>query len=120
MKEVKIIAIATIITICLIISCAFATPAGAEEADHGEFYPKLTIVRSSTRIEARLWVVECVDKVGNVWTFYDEEGTWAEGDIANLLMWVMTEDPFDDEIIEAYWEGYVENVNAFRAQMGWK
>lgn len=116
MKEIKIIAIATIVTICLIVSCAFAT---AEEADHGEFYPKLTVVRGSHRIESRLWVVECVDRGGNVWTFYDEEGTWEQGDIANLIMWAVTEDPFEDEVVEIYWEGHTENMELYRDSMGW-
>lgn len=120
MKEVKIIIIATIITLCVIISCAFATPVEAEDFDRGEFYPKLTVVRNSIRIESRLWAVECIDQAGNVWSFYDDEGTWVEGDIANLLMWALTEDPFEDEIVEVYWEGHVEDINEYRATMGWK
>lgn len=44
-KTIKATIIATIITIIIMISCACAMPACAE--DHGEFYPKLTDITIS-------------------------------------------------------------------------
>jgi len=85
------------------------------ELDHGEMYPKLTVVIESTKIDD-LWLVSCRDKEGDIWTFWDDEGTWAYGDIANLLMW----DREEDEIIEVYWEGYTESVQLFFRTMGWR
>ena len=117
MKEVKIAAIATIITICLILSCAYAMPAHAE--NRPEFYPKLTVVAHTIRIEDHLWVVECQDKDGNIWGFYDDEHTWAEGDIANLLMMTVNEKEEEDEIVEVYREGYTENITEWLQNNGW-
>ena len=109
-KQIKTIIIATVITCAIMISCAFAMPAKAE--DRGEFYPKLTVVFETEKV-GDLWVVYCVDKTQNVWSFYDDEGTWAKSDIANLLMWNMGEHEEEDEIIEVYWEGYTENLEMF-------
>lgn len=119
MKEVKVVIIATIVTVLILVSTAFALPAKAE-ADRGEFYPKLTVVVSSVRIDTGLWVVDCRDQEGNKWSFFDDEGTWEYGDIANLLMWNMGEREEDDEIIEVYWEGYTENIEMYCKIMGWK
>jgi hypothetical protein len=85
------------------------------ELGHGEMYPKLTVVIESTKVDD-LWLVSCLDREGNVWTFWDDEGTWAYGDIANLLMW----DIGEEEIIEVYWEGYTENVELFFQIMEWR
>lgn len=85
------------------------------ELNHGEVYPKLTVVIESTKIDD-LWLVSCRDREGNVWAFWDDEGAWAYGDIANLLMWDLEE----DEIIEVYWEGYTKNVQSFFQTMGWR
>ena len=119
MKEAKTAIIATIITIMILISCACAMPAYAEQ-ERGEFYPRLTVIVASTRIDTRLWVIDCRDKDGNVWSFFDDEGTWEKGDIANLLMWNMGEQEEDDEIIEVYWEGYTENVTEWLQMEGWR
>lgn len=116
-KQIRIIIIATVITCALMISCAFAVPAHAE--DRGEFYPKLTVVFEIEKV-GDLWVVYCVDKIQNVWSFYDDEGTWAKGDIANLLMWNIGENEEEDEIIEVYWEGYTENLEMFFQVNNWR
>ena len=65
-KQIRAIIIATIVTCAIIISCAYAMPAQAESAEleHGEFYPKLTVVISSVRIDTGLWVIECQDMYG--------------------------------------------------------
>lgn len=116
MKEIKTVAIATIITICLLISCSCIIPAQAE--NRPEFYPKLTVVFETEKL-GNLWVVHCIDKSQNVWSFYDDEGTWAEGDIANLLMWSLNEIEEEDEVIEVYWEGYTENITEWLQNNGW-
>lgn len=116
-KQIRAIIIATIVTIAIMVSCACAMPAYAE--DRGEFYPKLTVVFETEQV-GDMWVVYCIDKTQNVWSFYDDEGTWAKGDIANLLMWNMGEHEEDDEIIEVYWEGYTENIESFFQLMGWR
>lgn len=116
MKEAKICIIATLITAIILCSCAYALPAQAE----AEFYPKLVVVVNTVRIEDRLWVVECRDKDSHIWGFYDEEGTWAKGDIANLLMWNIGEREEDDEIVEVYWEGYTEDITNWLHSNGWR
>lgn len=118
MKEARICIIATIITAIIICSCAYAMPAKAEAA-RPEFYPKLTVVFETEKV-SDYWIISCVDKSQNVWTFYDDEGTWEKGDIANLLMWTTGENEEDDEIIEVYWEGYIENINLFFQINGWR
>lgn len=117
MKETKTAIIATVLTIIVIFSCMFAIPATAE--DRGEFYPKLTVVFKTEKI-GDLWVVYCIDKTQNIWSFFDDEDTWEKGDIANLLLWNMGENEEDDEIIEVYWEGYTENLETFFHVTTWR
>jgi len=113
MKETKICIIATAITMIILISCACAMPAYA--AGELELHPKLAVVVDTEKVD-NLWLVYCQDREGDVWTFWDDEGTWAYGDIVNLLMQELEE----DEIIEVYWEGYTENVQLFFQTMGWR
>ena len=117
MKEVKVCIIAVIITCAILISCACAMPAYAEQRP--EFYPKLTVVFDSVP-DGDQWIVYCVDKSQNVWTFFDDEGTWAKGDVANLLMWAIDDCWENDQIVEVYWEGYTENLNPFFQMDGWR
>lgn len=118
MKETKICIIVTIITAIIICSCAYAIPSQAE-AGHPKFYPKLTVVFNIEKI-GDLWVVYCIDKTQNIWSFYDDEGTWTKGDIANLLMWATGENDEEDKIIEVYWEGYIKNINLFFQINEWR
>ena len=118
MKGIKACIIATIITIIIICSCAYAIPAQAEAGSRPEFYPKLTIVVKVISVSNDLWIVECRDKDGHIWTFYDDELTWSKGDIANLLMWAINENKEEDEIIEVYWEGYTENITKWLQNNG--
>ena len=78
-KQVRIIIIATIITIITIVSCAYAMPVHAESITSEDYYGKLTVVVGRTQLESHLWVIECKDKDGEIWTFLDDEGTWAKG-----------------------------------------
>ena len=117
MKQTKVVIIATIVTIVIMFSCSYIIPATAEVGDRGEFYPRLTVVVEKEQVaDTGLWVIYCQDKDGDVWTFYDDEGEWDVGDIANLLMWNMGEHEEEDEIIEVYWEGYTE----FFSVEGWR
>lgn len=105
----KIIAIATIITVAIMIACACAMPACAEVGDRGEFYPRLTVVVGYERIgDTDLWVINCMDKDGQVWSFYGEEEDAHIGAMFNLLMWNMGEHEEEDEIIEVYYEGEMD------------
>lgn len=123
MKEVKIITTATIITCVLMLLTGCLMPVQAEEAvtagSRPEFYPKLTIVVDTIRITDGLWVVNCQDREGNLWAFFDNEGTWEEGDLANLLMWAVSEIEEEDEVVEVYWEGYVEDIATWLQMEGW-
>ena len=115
-KTIKTIAIATIITIAIMISCAFAMPASAEVGDRGEFYPLLTVVTAYERIgDTDLWVISVTDKDGQVWDFYGEEEDAHVGNIYNLLMWNLGEKEEADEIVEVYYEGRMDNT----ALMAW-
>lgn len=115
-KTVRTTIIATIITIVIIMSCAYAMPA---QAARPEFYPKLTIVVSCTVIDSELYIIDCVDREGYKWSFFDYENTWREGDIANLLMWALNEQEEEDEIIEVYWEGHNDNPDTFFQTIEW-
>lgn len=103
MKTTKIIAIA--ITIAIIALCGVAT-ATAEVGDRGEFYPLLTVVTGYEQTEETdLWIIDCTDRFGRVWSFYGEAEDAHIGNVYNLLMWNMGEAEEADEIIEVYNEG---------------
>lgn len=106
MKKFRVCIIATIITAIIICSCALALPVQAEGV-RPEFYPKLTIVVANTPLEGTdFYIVDCIDKDGYKWSFFDDEGTWEPGDLANLLMWNMgAKSEEEDEIVEVYFEG---------------
>ena len=113
-KTIKTITIATIITIMIMISCAFAMTAHAEVGDRGEFYPRLAVVTGYERIgDTDLWVIEVIDKDGEVWSFYGEEEDAKIGNIFNLLMWNMGEVEEEDEIVEVYYEGRMDQQALF-------
>ena len=106
-----------IIAIIIIITCMVIYSATAEE--YGEFYPRLTIVfQIENANDCR--IVYCMDKSQNIWTFFDHEFEYEQGDIANLLMWNNDHDITQHEIIEVYWEGYTENLNLFFEMDGWR
>ena len=105
MKTTKIITIATVITLIIIALCGVAT-ANAEVGDRGEFYPLLTVVTGYEQIgDTNLWIIECTDKDGRVWSFYGEKEDAHIGTMFNLLMWNMGEIEEEDEIVEVYYEG---------------
>jgi len=101
----KIIAITLSLTLALTLSLAYTE----DMTDRGEFYPLLTIVIDKDYSEQ--WpIVICEDKQGNIWTFYDDIDIWQIGDIANILMWNMGGNIEDDEVVEVYYEGHIENM----------
>ena len=107
----KIISTATAITIAIIIACSFVMTASAEVGDRGEFYPLLTVVTGYERIgDTDMWIIDCTDKDGRVWSFYGEEEDAHIGNIYNLLMWNMDEAEEDDEIVEVYYEGEMDTM----------
>ena len=113
MKTTKITIIATIITIIIITLCGVAT-ANAEVGDRGEFYPRLAVVTSYERIgDTDEWIIVCTDKDGEEWTFFGEAEDAHIGNIYNLLMWNMGEVEEDDEIIEVYYEGRMDNTTLY-------
>lgn len=109
MKTTKIITIATIITIAIIALFGVAT-ASAEAGNRGEFYPKMSVVTGIEQIgDTNLFTVTVIDKDGHEWSFFDDEGEWQIGDIANLLMWNLSnEREEEDEIVEVYYEGTMD------------
>ena len=110
MKTTKIIVIATIITIALIALCGIAT-ATAEVCDRGEYYPLLTVVTGYEQIgDTDLWLIDCTDHFGRVWSFYGEAEDAHIGYVYNLLMWNTGE---ADEIIEVYPEGRITTAEMF-------
>ena len=120
-KQIRATIIATITTIVIILSCAFALPVYAEVSDRDEFYPRLAVVVEKEQIKNNgWWIIYCQDKEGIVWAFYDDEGDWDVGDVANLLMWNMSEREEEHEIVDVYWEGYTENPEEFFSLEGWR
>lgn len=111
MKTTKIITIATAITIAIISLFGIAT-ASSEVGDRGEFYPLLTVVTAYEQIgDTDMWIISVTDKDGRVWDFYGEEEDAHIGNIYNLLMWNMGEREEDDEIVEVYFEGTMDNTS---------
>ena len=107
----KITAIATIITVAIMLACACAMPASAEVGDRGEFYPRLTVVTGYEKLgDTDEWIIYCTDKDGMVWSFYGEEEDAHIGTMFNLLMWNMGEEEEQDEVIEVYYEGELSPV----------
>lgn len=122
MKNSTLIKLITITCICIFtlfvcfpVKTERAASQETTELGHGEMYPKLAVVIESTKIDD-LWLVSCRDREGSVWAFWDDEGIWAYGDIANLLIWDLEE----DEILEVYWEGHTKNPQLFFQTMGWR
>lgn len=120
MKAAKICIIA-IITNLIIISTTFAFPTHAEAAPitSADYYGKLVVVTSSTRLETSIWIVSCQDKKGDIWEFLNEEGL-EPGDILTLLMFRLNEREEDDECMDYMYEGHTDNINLFLQMMGWR
>lgn len=104
-KTIRAIAIATAITIAIMISCACAMPAQAAPADHGEFFPCLSVVVGYEHVTAEEWLIECMDKDGEIWSFYGEEEDAHIGIMFNLLLWDLGD---EIQVVECYYEGRME------------
>ena len=106
----------TAIITALILTFAIVLPVCAEIGDRGEFYPRLAVVTAYERIgDTDLWIIDVTDKDGQVWSFCGEEEDAHIGNMYNLLMWNMGEAEEDDEIIETYYEGRMDD----NALMAW-
>lgn len=114
MKEFKVCMVALVVFCVVVISCSFAM---AQEM--GEYYPKLTVVQHIETIRD-YDIVSCQDKDGDMWVFYSDIGDYDVGDILNLLMWNNSEDIYQHEIIEVYWEGYTDNMYRFMYVTDWR
>ena len=97
----KLIAIATAITVAIIISCACAIPANAET-----IYTTDTVV-VSWELEHDYYRIECLDEQGDIWCFYDEE-PWNIGDMVVLRMFAFDEDYTHDEVLDVEYVGHLE------------
>ena len=112
MKILQGIAIATIIASLIMISCAVVL---AQAEDYPEFYPRLAVI-----VAVHADTVICQDKEGNLWAFFSEERNWAIGDICNLMMWNVSENIEEHEIVEVYWEGCTEDIDSFFQMIEWR
>lgn len=99
----KIIIIATIVTIVIIVSCAFALPVKAERS---QVYTLDTVI-VGIELERDCIKLECLDENGDVWEFYDED-EWHIGDIAILRLFAFDEDYTHDEILDVEYCGSLE------------
>ena len=97
-NTIKTIIIATIITVVIMISTAFALPASAERG----FYAKEAIVVEWEQIgETNLRVITVEDEEGNLWGFYDDEDFYKIGDVVILRMCdLFDEIEEDDEVTD--------------------
>lgn len=95
MKDIKIVAIATIITICIMVSCAFAMPAKAED----EVIEIFAVVIDFNYEDDS---VDCLDEEGNIWSFYEIED-WIIGDKVMLTIWTPTDEILDVDYL-GWWD----------------
>ena len=109
MKGAKVIAI--IIAIVLFHGVSYAQ---AGNPNYGEFYPRLSVV-----VDVCENVVICEDREGNQWSFFSDENEWIYGDICNLLMWNLSMDVTEHEVVEVYFEGYTDNIEEFFMVNNW-
>ena len=97
----KLIAIATAVTIAIIVSVSFAIPADAESA-----YTLNTIIVDIDPVYD-YFKVECLDENGDTWEFYDEY-PWNFGDVAVLRMRESYGDYTNDEVMDVSYNGHLE------------
>lgn len=100
-----------IISVCvsILVLCIWCNAHANTSLINSDIYIKLTIVIDTTRID-NLWLISCEDSEGQVWAFWDDEDRWVRGDIVNLLM---TNVGQEQTIIEAYWEGHINDSHTF-------
>ena len=100
----KIVAIATAITIAIILACS-CTLAEAETAipDYSGFYPRLAMV---CELDYDADIVTVVDGAGLLWQFYECDD-WCIGDYVDMPMFDngTPESIYDDVILLTYYGG---------------
>lgn len=99
----KAIAIATAITIAIIVSVSFAIPAHAERS---LFYTLDTVI-VGYELSDENWLMSCLDNHGDTWQFYDEE-PWHIGDIVTLKLFASGASYYDDEVVDVEYGGNLE------------
>lgn len=97
----KVIAVATAITIAIIVSVSFAIPAKAES-----IYTLDTVI-VGIELEPDCIKLECLDDKGDIWEFYDED-EWHIGDIVTLRLFAFDDDYTHDEVLEVEYHGNLE------------
>ena len=89
MKTLKAAAIATIITVAIILATAIALPVSAERG----FYAKEALVIGWDRIgETDLRIITVEDEEGNLLDFFDDEDFYMIGDVVILRMADMSDE----------------------------
>lgn len=101
MKTIKVAIIATIITVIIMISCAFAMPACAEEL--APVYGRFAVVTETDPAED---AVICMDTQGNLWSFFGID-TWEVGDLCTITFWNNGADITDHEVLDVMFEGHM-------------
>ena len=81
--------------------------AGAESLPE-DCYILPTVVIGWDEVEENVFVIDCLDKEGNVWQFFNEGKEWAIGDLCDLVMWACSEEIEEHEIVDVVWTGYIE------------
>lgn len=119
MKGLKLIVVATLITIILLFSCALALTARAEESPYYDtIYPKLAII---TKVTEKAVYFRDRDKITVKYYIdpYDEDRLDV-GDICTLLMYNSSINPKQHQIVYIRWEGYTSNVTKWIKSMKWR
>ena len=101
MKTTKVAIIATIITVIIMISCAYAMSAYAE--DLAPVYGRFAIIIELDPAED---AVICMDTQGNLWSFFEID-TWEVGDLCTITFWNNSANIADHEILDVMFEGHM-------------
>lgn len=121
MKELKLI-VALFLVACVMLAVISITErAGAEELIK-DFYELKALVVGWELVGAEEKRIDCLAEDGNCWSFFsDNTDGWKIGDVAYLLMWVATEDPEDDEVIDVEWIDHLDEdeMGRFMLVAGW-
>lgn len=114
MKSIKIIIIATIATIALIFACGIATATAEPET-----YEVNAVVIEMRIAFPGVWELIAVDKHGEKWGWYEDNGNgeyWHIGDLARLTMLDLSE---EDEVMDVRLMGELTPAGV-ADWMGWE
>lgn len=114
MKNVKIVVIATAITIALILACGIATATAEPET-----YEVNAVVIEMRIAFPGVWELTAVDEHGEKWGWYEDNGNgeyWHIGDLARLTMLDLSE---EDEVMDVRLMGELTPAGV-ADWMGWE